>query len=265
MKPLRKRSDMPPSMDPSSPRFYDPDWQAWESPRRWPQITAVLLLAAVVLGLLVQTKFGESTTLTTHKPVTSTTFPLPGTGTGQIAPLSFSGNGSTTTTNFTVTGGVTIFEMTCTCAANFAVALRPTGQPVQVLLNQTRYFTGIQGLNLAHGVYSLNVAADLKWHIRVTQPRNETPITGLHDYTGTGPAVVGPFALSPTTPVRVVVTPTASTFESLTYLPADGGPATTPFAATGFVFKTIPAGVPKTGSYYVSIANGGYWALRFNA
>jgi hypothetical protein len=252
-------------MDPESPRFYDPDWKQWEEPRRWPQRVALILVAAIVVGLFAMRNNVSPTITSTTKPVTSTTFPLPGTGVGQIAPLHFSGNGSQTTTHFTVEGGTTVFDMHCTCAANFAVAVKPAGRPVDVLLNQTRYFFGTQALNLPHGIYSLTVAADLRWTITVTQPRNEQPVTGTSAFIGTGPAVLGPFTLSPNTPVRVVYTPTASSFAAVSYLPTSGGPSTTPFATNAAIDKTTTVGVPSTSTYYVNVNNGGYWYLKYGA
>ncbi len=265
MKPLKKRSALPPSMDPESPRFYDPDWQQWEEKRRWPQRTALILVAVIVVGLFVTRNNAITVVTATTKPVTSTTFPLPGTGVGQITPLHFSGNGSQTTAHFTVEGGTTVFDMHCTCAANFAVAVKPAGKPVDVLLNQTRYFFGTQALNLPHGVYSLTVAADLHWNITVTQPRGERPVTDTSAFIGTGPAVLGPFTLAPSTPLRVVYTPTASTFAAVSYLPTSGAPSTTPFVTNAAIDKTTTVGVPAASTYYVNVNNGGYWFLKFGA
>ncbi len=252
-------------MDPESPRFYDPDWKQWEEPRRWPQRLVLILVGIIVVGLFATRNHETPTITSTTKPVTSTTFPLPGTGVGQIAPIRFSGNGSQTTTHFTVEGGTTVFDMHCTCAANFAVAVKPAGRPVDVLLNQTRYFFGTQALNLPHGIYSLTVAADLHWNITVTQPRGEQPFTGTTAFIGTGPAVLGPFTLSPDMALRVVYTPTASTFASVSYLPTSGGPGSTPFVTNAAIDKTTTVGVPATSTYYVNVNNGGYWYLKFGA
>ena len=252
-------------MDPESPRFYDPDWKQWEEPRRWPQRMILLIVSVVVVGLFVTSNSTTSVVTNTSKVVTSTTFPAPGNGPGQIAPLRFSGNGSQTTTHFTLEGGTSVFDMHCSCAATFAVAVKPAGKPVAVLLNQTRYFFGTQALNLPHGIYSLTVAADLNWTINVTQPRHEQPITDVLAYIGTGPAVLGPFVLSPTTPVRVVYTPTASTFASVSYLPTGGGPSSTPFVTNAAIDKTTTVGVPTRSTYYVNVQNGGYWFLKYGA
>ena len=261
MKPLRKRTDLPPSRDPQSPRFYDPDWAAWEQPRRWPQRLAVAVIGLAVVALVINSQLTTSTPSATSKVVTSTTFPLPGSGSGQIAPIHFSGSGTATTKTFSLVGGVTIFQMHCKCAANFAVALTEAGAPNRVLVNATAAYKGVLGLTLPAGTYGLTVAADFDWDVTITQPRNEPVVSGTSFYTGTGAAVIGPVNVAPTSKFLAVVVPTISQDSNIVFLPTDGAPGTTALVGTGRVYEVITSKVPTTGAYYLAFNNGGYWSI----
>lgn len=274
MKPIRKRKDLPPSRDPGSPRFYDPDWAAWEQPRRWPMRLAVTVALVAIVGLVTFGNFGSTVAPTTTKVVTSTTFPLPGSGVGQIQPIHRSGDGTAKTASFQLAGGVTVFEMACHCAANFAVALVEAGAPNRILANTTSTYKGVIAATLPAGTYSLTVAADQAWSITITQPRNEPVQSGTSFYTGTGPAVIGPFNVSPTSKFLIVNVPLTTAASQFSFVPADGGAPTVamsndgskvdgPGTKPGFVDETITANVPRTGAYYLAFNSSGYWSVTF--
>jgi hypothetical protein len=235
---------------------------------------AVLVALVAVVSLMVTGNFGSTTTTTTTKAVTSTTFPLPGSGTGQITPINFHGTGTQKTSTFTLAGGVTLFQMQCHCAANFAVALVAKGSPNRILANTTTSFNGVIGTTLPAGSYSLTVAADFDWSITITQPRNEPVLGGTTFYTGTGAAVIGPFNIAPTSKFLIVNVPVMSAPSQLSFMPVDGGIPTIamtndgtkvlgPGTKPGFVDEVITASVPTTGAYYIAFDSGGYWSVTF--
>jgi len=256
----------PGQRDPDNPRFYDPDWKAWESPRRWPMVIAtVLLLVGVVGGYLV---LHHRDALPSHPhfnfPAVKTGGnPIPGSGPGQPAAIVFRGKSTQKNLPLTVQGGVQVFTMSCRCSAYFAVEVATkAGVPVALPVNTNRAYTGSVAVSIPTGSYDLTVVADLPWKVSITQPTGERP-WAPKSYVDAFDGVLGPFQLTPTSHLKVAFLPFVSNQLSLALLPAAGGTSVPVLSSSAQLLgTTVQTKVPTAGLYYVTAQTGGFWSVK---
>jgi hypothetical protein len=193
--------DAPPPEGGRSRRRYDPAWDEWQRPRRWP---GVLLTCVIVLGFIgVVVWHYRPTTAPTHhhKPFFSTK-DLPSLA---YAP---SGRGATTLTYhgthntkapiaFTSRGHLLILHARCRCTYNFVVTIANAGAiPVAFPISNTGTSDVTLNETLPEGRYTMAIVASGPWKVQLIQPTASMPplkvAPPFHWYSA-DPSVIGPF------------------------------------------------------------------------
>jgi hypothetical protein len=188
-----------------SRRRYDPAWDEWQRPRRWP---GILLSCAIVLGFLgvvvwhyrphpkppAAPAHYTKSQLRDLKP----TFVVGASGIG-VRTTTYRGKGNKRKLPFTTNGQLLVLHATCACIYNFVVTISdvggvPVSFPVSnmgnsdVTLNQT----------LAPGRYVMSVIGSGPWEVQLIQPTAATPLLKTapkrFKYFSAGPSVLGPFS-----------------------------------------------------------------------
>ena len=188
---------------PPNPDFYDPDWDEWKEPIRWPAPVAVFLVVLALIGVYIYHTEDKKSSSATTSPVvikspTPTTFAVAA-GTGQPADQTFSGSTSTTTSAFTAPGGLGVFSGKCECQATFGVTvLDSTGTTTAIPINSqgenlSGSFSGSVGTSLPQGSYTLKVAAKGPWTLSVSFPTNVPTVKLPLTVGSVGPSLFGPF------------------------------------------------------------------------
>ncbi len=257
--------------DPNNPRFYDPDWAAWEQRRRWPWAVVVLAIAGAVIGFYLTTLPQSHKHVAVVIPaIPANKFSIPGSGAGQPAPQYFAGKGGADAVvihNVHLDSHVAVFQMHCHCHSNFAVELATTaGAPVAFLVNTTVPYNGVVAVPVTPGVYDLNVVADLGWRLKIYQPTNEAALVLPKNYQGSQDAAIGPFSLQPTTSMKLIFIPFFNANLSMTLIPAAGGPAQNIATVSAKIFPAehISLRSVSAGSYYLEIRSGGFWDVQLS-
>jgi hypothetical protein len=89
-----------------------------------------------------------------------------------IAPQTLSGSGQQASSKFPLVRGLAIFELSHSGNSNFAIfLLNDKGDQIDLLVNEIGSFNGSKPLGItASGEYLLDVQADGKWTVTITQP-----------------------------------------------------------------------------------------------
>jgi hypothetical protein len=249
-----------------SRRRYDPAWDDWKRPRRWP---GVLLTCVIVLGFLsaviwhyrphtVHHKAGHTLPRGKHPQPAFT--PVV-TGPGSTV-KTFTGSSNRTGMPFTATGNLLLVHASCACTYTFAVTVTdPTGNVVALPVDNTSAsFNGTFHVPVPLGRYDLTVVGDGPWVVQVLQPGPTVPVIRTpFTYYSTSQSVVGPFsAADKYLSFRFLSLSNGTVFVHV--VSQKGVDVLTPFAGRIFVHKTVTLlGLPNP--YYLEIDVSGYWSL----
>ena len=246
-------------------RRYDPAWNDWNPPRRWP---GVLLSCLIVLGFISAVVWHLRPHPAPHHAVVvinngakapKSPYLIPVKGTRAIA---FSGTHNESGLKFTSAGGLVVLHAKCTCQYNFVVTIWNQAVPIAFPVNDTGHVDLALNATVPVGPLVLSVVGQGHWYLQLTQPlpttrRIPTPFT----YYSSGNDVIGPFS------------PTAK-YLDFKFLSLSGGTAAvhildskgfgvqTPFSGKDAV-SANRALVTVPNPYYIQIdATGGLWNLE---
>ncbi|MEI8050871.1 MAG: hypothetical protein WCI12_05500 [Actinomycetes bacterium] len=182
---------------PSNPDFYDPGWDDWRQPRRWPivALAIVLILGAVLVGAYKVTSKTSTTKAKSIPTVPSpTTFQIP-TAPSEPKEVVLTGKSDATPPSFPISGGMVVFSATTTSPWQFGVTLLDAnGNFVDVLYNVLGSVNGSVVRSLEPGTYQIKVTAKDAWTVTVRQPApNTEPLSLPSTHSGVGPSIIGPF------------------------------------------------------------------------
>lgn len=257
-----------------SRRRYDPAWDDWRRPRRWPGVLLTSVVVLAFIGVVVW----HYRPHTAHKA--PTVYQQIGVGKvfGPFVPLAdghgasvrmFRGTRSAQHLRFATDGKLLVMHAICDCTYNFVVTItNPIGSPVAFPVTSTGPFDGTMNVTLPAGLYFLNVVAPTPaaWKVQLIQPGPSPPVIPTPfkyppgKFVTLHPSVLGPFSAS-------------DRFLYFKFFSATNG--------TGRVYVVDPAGVhvdqvfyvralfsngrtlPNPPQpYYVEVDASGYWQLR---
>ncbi len=266
--------DVPPPAGGRSRRRYDPAWDEWQRPRRWP---GILLSCAIVLGFLgvvvwhyrPHPKPVTAPPVYTHQQLKGLrpTFVVGASGHG-VNVATYRGTANKSKLAFATNGQLLVLHAKCTCVYNFDVTIADAGGvPVAFPVSTTGTSNVTLNQTLDPGRYLLSVIGSGPWEVQLIQPTAAAPLLPTtpkpFKYFSVGPSVLGPFS-------------SANRYLFLQYVPgADGqihvyvldpaGVRVDP-AFKSAIDQPIKAGVVlpnPSNPYYVEVdATAGLWSLR---
>ena len=244
-------------------RRFDPAWNDWNAPRRWP---GILLSCVIVLGFLSVVIWHLRPHSVVHHPkvVINQVHILPPftpavKGTRAI---SFSGTHNRGGMHFVTNGGLLILHAQCTCQYNFVVTISNQNLiPIAIPVNTTGRFNSVLNTTVPAGPLDVSVVGQGSWYIQLTQPLVTTPaILTPFKYFSSGNDVVGPFS-------------TANRYLSFKFLSLTNGSVTvyvlnvqgfgvlTPFVGhIGLASTKTLTSLPNP--YFLEIDADGFWNLE---
>ncbi len=255
---------------PPNPDFYDPGWDEWRQPRRWPVVVVGLAVLFGLVGLGAYKIIHSGSTapqVYIPKSLAPTTYTI-GSGPESPPPVYYSGDKNLTTTPFTSAGGMVVISASSTTPWQFGVTLlNSTGDLVAVPYNVVGNVHGNIALHLPAGSYRLQVVASAHWELAVTQPTNVTPMGIPSAHVGVGYSVIGPYPSG--TSIKLIfgflgeaTTPPASVrMLNLDGTPASGGGLLVSETSQKIDQIVLP---PTAQPFYLQIFAPWYWQLRLN-
>ncbi|HEV3212556.1 MAG TPA: hypothetical protein VGZ03_04075 [Acidimicrobiales bacterium] len=256
--------DGPPPEAGRSRRRYDPAWDEWERPRRWP---GVLITCAVVLGFLgVVVWHYRPTTAPAHTHKAQKAFN--GLPSGAFVPAgpteTFRGTHNRAGIAFTSNGHLLVLHASCLCTYNFAVTIFNAGAvPVAPPIANSGNSNVTLNEMLPAGGYKMSILGSGPWEIQLIRPNASVPLLASRPghpfaYDSAGPSVLGPFS-------------SADRFLYLKYLgigniyvyvlDPNGNRIDTAFFGRAFIKHGVALPNPPD-HYYVEVdASTGFWKL----
>jgi hypothetical protein len=188
-----------------SRRRYDPAWDEWQRPRRWP---GILLSCAIVLGFLgvvvwhyrphpkppAAPAHYTKSQLKDLKP----TFVVGASGIG-VRTATYRGTGNKRKLPFSTNGQLLVLHATCACIYNFVVTIsNVAGVPVSFPVSDMGNSDVTLNQSLDTGRYLMSVIGTGPWEVQLIQPTAATPLLPTaprrFTYFSAGPSVLGPFS-----------------------------------------------------------------------
>lgn len=255
-----------------SRRRYDPAWDEWKRPRRWP---GVLLSCVIILGFLsvVIWHYRPHTTKVKHHSIgqgilSEGSFVPTITGAGSTV-RTFHGTTSKAGLNYTTNGGLLILHAACLCTYNFVVTIADSSGNVTALpVNATGHFNGTYNITSPAGRYAITVVGSGPWSVMVMQPSAAVPVIVTptpkpFGYFSTGESVIGPFPSSDKyLQFKFLSLTNGTVFVHVLNL-AGARVGDPPFLGKGFYEKSATLlGLPNP--YYLEIDASGFWKLYVN-
>jgi hypothetical protein len=262
--------DGPPPAGGRSRRRYDPAWDEWQRPRRWP---GVLISCAIVLGFIGVVVWHYRPTPKHHAAPSiipkqsiknlKKTYVLTGPGVGVT---SFHGTGNKPRLLFNSNGKLLVLHARCVCTYNFDVTISNTfGLPETPPINNTGTSDQTLNVTLPAGHYVLGVVGSGPWHIQLLQPTGTVRVLPTEpkpfSYLSTGPSVLGPFSSAnrflylrylgaPTSAIHVYV------------LDPEGVRVDTAFSSRGGLVQRGAVLPNPSNPYYLEVdSSSGLWSL----
>ena len=195
--------DGPPPESGRSRRRYDPAWDEWQRPRRWP---GILLSCAIVLGFLgvivwhyrPHAKPRSAPVVIKHSEIKNlkTTYVMAGHG---VRTTTFHGTTNKSRLTFTSNGKLLVLHARCDCAYNFVVTVsNALGLPVAFPVSNTGYSNVTLNQTLPAGRYQMQVIASGPWQLQLIQPTAAAAVLktepSAFKFLSIGPSVLGPFS-----------------------------------------------------------------------
>ena len=185
-------------------RRYDPAWNDWNAPRRWP---GILLSCVIVLGFLGIVIWHFRPHSTVHHPkvvfnplVKVLPLYLPPVRATRAA--TFTGTHDANGLHFESDGGLLILHAQCSCEYNFVVTISNKGLE-SIPVNDTGHVNTVLNATVPMGPVVLSVVGQGHWYLQLLQPVATTPLIrtpsspscprGCFTYFSSGSDVVGPF------------------------------------------------------------------------
>jgi hypothetical protein len=250
-------------------RRYDPAWNDWNTPRRWP---GILLSCVIVLGFLSIVIWHLRPHSTVHHPKVVLPsnlkvlplYVLPVKGSRAVT---FTGMHDMNGLHFVSDGGLLILHAQCTCEYNFVVTISNKSLvPIAVPVNDVGHVNSVLNTTVPKGPIVLSVRGQGHWNIQLLQPVATTPLIRTPFATATsanevmaGTDVVGPFSA-------------ANKYLTFTFLSLSNGSVDVHvLSEQGFGFQTPFAGrIALSASkvlsslpnpYFLEIDATGFWNL----
>jgi hypothetical protein len=254
-----------------SRRRYDPSWDDWKKPRRWP---GILLTCVIVLGFIGVVVWHYRPHSPHHHAAGSGQSSLPGGIPKPAYVLAASGPGATVkvfhgTKNaqglkFSTDGKLLVLHAKCTCAYNFVVTIRnaqntPIDYPVTAMGDSESSIN----LQLPAGSYTAQVIAvkPAHWTLQFIQPGPAlTPIPTPFKYYSSDASVVGPFSSSNKF-LFFKFFSQANNVARVYILNANGQRVDQPFLGRTEIYTKATLPNPSN-PYYVEVVAGPFWQLR---
>jgi hypothetical protein len=196
----------------ASRRSYDPAWDDWNRPRRWP---GVLLSCVIVLGFLAVVVWH----FRPHEaPIQHHKSPLQSKGKGSISPpfvvgggtedvvASYQGTKDKTNPNFVSNGDLLVLHAVCDCKYNFDVTIdQGFDNPIDIPISGLGGNKTTIDITLPKGNYQFQVVGSGSWKLQLIEPQASLPVLatpfvpkpgcGCHEfsYFSEGDSVIGPF------------------------------------------------------------------------
>jgi hypothetical protein len=193
--------DGPPPEEGQSRRRYDPAWDEWQRPRRWP---GVLLTFAIVLGFLgvVVWHYRPRPVRVIPPKAPAVTHPkgLPHAAFIPVGPtVSYHGTHNRTHIAFTSNGHLLVLHARCVCTYNFAISIENAGAvPIAYPVANTGTSDVTLNQSLPAGRYTMSVVASGPWQVQMIRPNASAPLLSTSPkpffYYSAGPSVIGPFS-----------------------------------------------------------------------
>jgi hypothetical protein len=244
-------------------RRFDPAWNDWTPPRRWP---GILLSCVIVLGFLSvviwhlrpQTSTHRSNPVFSSKVTVLPTF-LPSARGARAA--TYTGTKSANGLHFLSNGNVLVLHARCTCEYNFVVTIANASLvPIAYPVNATGRVDSVLDTTLPKGEFTLSVMGEGRWILQLVQPLLTTPLIPTpFTYLSQGNDVLGPFSA-------------ADKYLGLQFLSSDGTVAVHVLNEQGFGVQTpfnarieLQASrvlAPLKGPYFLEVdSTSGLWSL----
>jgi hypothetical protein len=255
--------DAPDGGSPRGRRRYDPAWDDWNPPRRWP---GVLISCVIILGFfaVVVWHFRPHVDLKVHDPLPSHSKiePLYVIGShGYAVVHTYHSTHGVAGIPYVANGRLVVLHAECTCTENFVVSVVSSlGVPLAYPVNTSGTFDAALNLTEAPGRYTLSVVGTGPWEVQLIEPTPTMPaIATPYKYFHYGNDVLGPFSaanrslglkfLAPGGTVRVII------------LDRYGFPVASPFAGrTDVVATRVLARLPNP--YYLVVDASGFWQIK---
>jgi hypothetical protein len=245
-------------------RRYDPAWNDWTPPRRWP---GILLSSVIVLGFMGVVIWHLRPHTTVHRPkvvfsskvkILPTFMPSPK---GARA-NTFVGTHDMNGLRFLSNGGLLVIHAQCTCQYNFVVTISNAEYvPIAFPVNATGRVNSVLETSVPAGESIVRVVGEGHWLVQLVQPVATTPVLPTpFTYFSQGNDVLGPFSA-------------ADRDVSLQYLSTDGSLQVYVLNEQGFGVQTPFVGrialmkskvlAPLTGPYFLAVnSTSGLWNLE---
>lgn len=246
-------------------RRYDPAWNDWNAPRRWP---GILLSCVIVLGFLGIVIWHFRPHSTVHRPkvvFSKGVHVLP----PYLPPVratraaTFTGTHDANGLHFDSDGGLLILHAQCSCEYNFVVTISNKSLvPIAFPVNDTGHVNTVLNATVPKGPIVLSVVGKGHWYLQLLQPVATTPLirTPFTYPLSSGSDVVGPFTAADK----------YLTFKFLSL--SNGSVAVHVLSEQGFGFQTpfigrialsasnkVLASLPNP--YFLEIDATGFWSL----
>jgi hypothetical protein len=180
-----------------SRRRYDPAWNDWNPPRRWP---GVLLSCVIVVGFLSAVIWHLRPHSTVHHPavvfknphVKPPFMPL----VKDTRAITFSGTSDRNGMHFASNGGLLVLHAKCTCQYDFIVTISNKNLlPISFPVNDSGHVNDVLNVTVPVGPIVLSVRAQGPWYVQLVQPLAATPTIPVpFAYFSSGNDVLGPFS-----------------------------------------------------------------------
>jgi hypothetical protein len=198
----------------TSRRNYDPAWDDWDRPRRWP---GVLLSCIIVLAFMAVViwhfrphvaPIPHHTNIVPSKGQLKLPFVVGGGTTDVVATFKGTTDSSShTPLSFTSNGDLLVLHAICVCQYNFDVTVdQGFDNPVVIPISGLGSHNTALDLTLPKGTYQFQVVGSGPWKLVLIQPQANLPLLptpyvpspgcGCHEfsYFSEGNSVIGPFS-----------------------------------------------------------------------
>lgn len=254
-------------------RRYDPAWNDWTPPRRWP---GILLSCVIVLGFLGVVVWHLRPKSVEHHPkvvFSSKVNVLPSfmPSVRGARAANFTGTHDTNGLHFESNGGLLVLHAQCTCVYNFVVTISNADLvPIAFPVNATGHVNSVLDTMVPMGELTLRIVAEGRWSVQLVQPVKTTPLIPLvspspgrpasFTYLSEGNDVLGPFSA-------------ADRHLSLQFLSSDGSVEVRVLNEQGYGVQVPFSGrvalslshnlSPLSGPYFLEVdSTSGLWNLE---
>jgi len=260
-------TDGPPPAGGRSRRRYDPAWDEWQAPRRWPGILLTCLIVLAFLGVVVWHYRPHAPPPVHHKKTAFSGEGLPSPAfelsTRGAAISTYHGTQNKDDIVFTSSGHLLVLHARCDCAYSFVVTItNASAIPVAFPVSNTGSTNVTINQTLPRGRYTMKVVGSGPWQLQLIQPTAAMSVLRTapkpFQYYSTGPSVLGPFSSAN----RYLYLDYLGTGTIRVYVLNSNGVRVDPaFAGRRFIEHGVALPRPPQ-PYFVEVdASSGFWRL----